>query len=106
VADPPVVFEVDSELFPLDTGRATILGEELRRAAAGQLGDHGYEAGALFVANAIESVLVGGSDAPIPLDEDAAEAVFYYLNVTANPSGPEYALYTAVRAVHYRLQDG
>jgi hypothetical protein len=105
VSDPAVVFEVDGQFFTLDAARATTLAEELRRAAAGQLGEDGYEAGARAVADAIEERLVGWTESPVALEGDAAEAVFYYLNVMASPSGPEHALYTAVRAVHYGLQE-
>ncbi len=100
-----VVFTVDGGAYGLDERSATILGEELRRAAAGQLGDHGYRTGALAVANEIENVLVGASDAPIDLKGDAPEAVFYYLDAhTASPSAPEYSLYRAVCRAHCRLQ--
>jgi hypothetical protein len=100
-----VVFTVDGGVYGLDEGRATILGEKLRRAAAGQLGERGYRTGALAVANGIESVLVGASDAPIELTGDAPEAVFHYLDVaTTPPSAPEFPLYRAVRRAHYRVQ--
>ena len=99
-----VVFLVDGGAYALDERRATILGEELRRAAAGQLGDHGHKTRALTVANDIENVLVGASDAPIDLKGDAPEAVFHYIDLaTTSPTSPEHALFRAIRRAHYRV---
>jgi hypothetical protein len=93
-----VFFLVDEDLFPLDEGAATSLGEELRRGAAGDLGDQGYEAAALTVADAIEDVLVGAADEPVELNPDEAEAVFYMLDARQQKLGGDaYALYRAVR---------
>lgn len=100
-----VVFDVDGRTYRLDEGTATTLGEELRRAARGQLGDDGYEAAAYSVADAIEDVLVGNSAGPIVLEDDAVDAVFYHLDASASPSEGERELYAAVRAEHYRLQE-
>ena len=98
-----VVFLVDGGAYGLDERRATILGEELRRAAAGQLGDHGHLTEALAVANEIENVLVGANDDPIDLKGDAPEAVFHYLELaTTPPAPPEHALFRAIRRAHYR----
>jgi len=98
-----VVFLVDGGAYALDERRATILGEELRRAAAGQLGDHRHRTEALAVANEIENVLVGASDAPVDLKGDAPAAVFYYLELaTTPPAPPEHALFRAIRRAHYR----
>lgn len=103
VAAPPlrVFFLVDGELYPLGEGEATVLGETLRRGAAGELGDQGYEAAALTTADAIEDVLVGAADEPIELDADRVEAVFYSLDASAEPSrGAAYRFYRALRASH------
>ena len=58
-----VVFDVSGKLYPLDEQAATVTGENLRRKAAGQLGDEGVE-GARGVADEIERVLVGTSSEP------------------------------------------
>src|SRR6478609_9200288 len=89
-----VVFLVDGGAYGLDERRATILGEELRRAAAGQLGDQRHRTGALTVANEIENVLVGANDDSIDLKGDAPDAVFYYLELATSPPAPaEHALF-------------
>ena len=85
-----VVFDVSKSLFSkslysLRDQPATILAEDLRRTAAGQLGKSGVE-GARAVADAIEQALVGATGDPIPLAGDEAEAVFYVLNVGFNPT--------------------
>ncbi len=78
-----------------------MLGEDLRRGAAGDLGDQGYEAAALTIADAIEDVLVGAADAPIELDLEQADAVFYTLDAAPDtPRGETYRLYRAVRKLH------
>jgi hypothetical protein len=96
-----VFFVVDGDLYPLDEPAATGLGETLRRGASGELGDQGYEAAALTVADAIEDVLVGAADDPIPLDGDQVEAVFYILDSSAeSPRGEAFRLYRALRKSH------
>jgi hypothetical protein len=105
-----VVFDVSGKLYPLDEQAATVTGENLRRKAAGQLGDEGVE-GARDVADEIERVLVGTSSEPIQLARERADAVFYVLNVSVRPNNPEeadaLALYVAVREIHdERLRRG
>lgn len=98
-----VIFEVSGKLYPLNEPAATVTGENLRRKAAGQLGDEGVE-GAREVADEIELVLVGTSSEPIRLARERADAVFYVLNVGDRPDDPEeadaHALYLAVREIH------
>lgn len=105
-----VVFDVSGKLYPLDEQAATLTGENLRRKAAGQLGDEGVE-GARDVADEIERVLVGTSSEPIQLARERADAVFYVLNVSLRPNNPQeadaLALYVAVREIHdERLRRG
>jgi hypothetical protein len=95
-----IVFDVAGELYPLRESASTILAEGLRLKAKGEYAIEGVK-GALGVANQIEDVLVGERREPIPLDGDAAEAVFYYLNVAASEPPPqERALYDAVHKLH------
>jgi hypothetical protein len=98
-----VVFDVSMSLYSLRDQPATSLAEDLRRTAAGQLGEYGVE-GARAVADAIEQALVGATDDPIPLVGEEAEAVFYMLDVGSNSIDPaqteEGALYGAVRVLH------
>jgi hypothetical protein len=98
-----VVFDVSKSLYSLRDQPATILAEDLRRTAAGQLGKYGVE-GARAVADAIEQTLVGATDDPIPLAGDEAEAVFYMLDAGFSPTDSaqteERALYGAVRELH------
>jgi len=97
---------VDDELHSLAESAATVLGEELRRAAAGGLGEHGYEAAALNVADAIEDVLVGAADEPIPLDDEEVEAVFYTLDARPEiPRGDAFRLYRALRKVLREIEE-
>src|SRR5215211_8598847 len=105
-----VIFEVSRKLYPLNEQAATVTGENLRRKAAGQLGDEGVQ-GARDVADEIERVLVGTSSEPIQLARERADAVFYVLNVSVRPNDPEeadtLALYLAVREIHdERLRSG
>jgi len=98
-----VVFDVSKSLYSLRDQPATVLAEDLRRRAAGQLGKYGV-GGARAVADAIEQALVGATDDPIPLAGDEAEAVFYMLSVGFNRTDPaqteEGALYRAVCELH------
>ena len=98
-----VVFEVSGKLYPLRESAATTLAEGLRLKTTGEATGEGTEGvqGALEVANQIEDVLVGEQFAAIPLEGEAAEAVFYYLNVAATELPPqERALYNAVHTLH------
>jgi hypothetical protein len=97
-----VLFEVSGSWFPLRERAATILAEDLRRKAAGQLGTEGTE-GALAAADAIEDVLVGRFSGPIPLEGEAAEAIYYDLDVAigTSPAGSEErVLHAALRPLH------
>lgn len=105
-----VIFEVSDKLYPLNEQAATVAGENLRRKAAGQLGNEGVE-GAREVADEIELVLVGTSSEPIQLGRERADAVFFVLNVTDRPGDPKeadaHALYLALRKIHdERLRSG
>ena len=105
-----VIFEVSGKLYPLNEQDATVTGENLRRKAAGQLGDEGVE-GAREVADEIERVLVGTSSEPIRLGRERADAVFFVLDVTDRPDDPEeadaQALCLALRKIHAeRLRSG
>lgn len=96
-----VVF-VAGRLCPLPERPATNLAENLRITAAEHVEGEGGE-GALAVANAIETVLVGDSADPILLDADEADAVYYSLdkNSAADEPGPLQNLYLAVSTLHH-----
>lgn len=103
-----VDFEVGGETFTFPTHEAVIFAEELRLTAAGVRGEYGTE-GALALADAIEAVLVGRSNSPIPLEGEASESVYYYLDVTLTVLSVEeretseaFRLYRAVRELHHR----
>jgi hypothetical protein len=96
-----VQFSIRHEIHTLTESEATITAEELRRKATGQLGTEGARA----LADAIETRLVGERDDPVVVDNDQAEALFYYLDVSVlDPSDPRgratRALYIAVRKIH------
>jgi hypothetical protein len=93
-----VVFEVASHPYPLDERAATLMAENLRVKAAHEPGAEGA-VGARAVADAIELRLIEDTADPVTLSGDAAEAVFYALNV---PTGgdPPRALYDAVKRLH------
>jgi hypothetical protein len=96
-----VFFVVDGARYSLGEHAATALGEDLRRGASGSLGDQGYEAAALTVADAIEDVLVGAADDPIEIEPEEAEAVFYLLDSAGDAHrGDLFKLYRAVRRAH------
>ena len=78
--DPPVVFEVGGALYPLERERATYLAQWLRIKAGEFVDGYGVLA-ARAVADLIEDVLTDRRTAPIPLEGEAIEAVFYMLNV-------------------------
>ncbi len=100
-----VVFEVGEEQFTIAAEpQATIMGENLRRKAAGLLGDYGQE-GARRLADAIEDVLVGRSSEPIRLEaDDEIDAMFYMLDVSLDPRHPDnrdvLRLYVEVVRLH------
>jgi hypothetical protein len=83
-----VIFEVSGTLYPLDERAATVTGEDLRRKAAGQLGDEGVE-GARDVADEIERVLSVRAPNQFQLARARADAVFYVLNVSVRPNESE-----------------
>ena len=92
-----VVFEVASQPYPLDERAATLMAENLRVKAAHEPGAEGA-IGARAVADAIELRLIEDTADPVTLGGDAAEAVFYVLNV---PAGDRpRALYDAVKRLH------
>jgi len=102
-----VLYEVAGTIYPLRESAATTLAERLRLKATGEFGTEGVD-GALAVANQTEDVLVGERTEPIPLADDAAEAVFYYLNVgISDPDIPaqaqEAALYNATSVLRGQL---
>ena len=99
-----VTFDVRGRLFEIPEKQATTMAESLRLQGTEQLGSYGIE-GSIPVADLIEDVLVGRFDEPIPLEGEAAEAVFYILNTDITmPTDPklaaQYALYQAVSILH------
>jgi hypothetical protein len=86
-----VVFDVAGRLFPLPEPQATILAEELLRKAAGAFGETYGMAGARGVAGEIERRLTYETPEPIPLEGEAAEAVFYMLNIGTDVNDPAQA---------------
>jgi hypothetical protein len=101
-----VTFDVAGNLYPLPELQAITIAENLRIKAAQFENGEGV-AGARAVADAIEDALTGSLTAPIPLEGEAAEAVFYDLNISLstddreNPRLPEaWQLYYAVRDLH------
>lgn len=94
-----VLFEVSGLVYRLPEAQATILAETLRWKSTEFLDGEGVE-GAGALAAIIEDVLVGNRDAelPIPLEGEAAEAVFYILNTSDTPT----ELYRAVAEIHKR----
>jgi hypothetical protein len=99
-----VEFEVSGQRLELPEGQATILAENLRRRGAGQLGEYGVE-GATSVADDIEAVLVTASDAPIQVDGERAESVFYTLDVSIRPRDPQTAEATALHRATQKIRD-
>ena len=100
-----VVFRIAGGMWPLENHFAETLATALRVSLATG-SDTPNIAGSLFLADAIESALVGASSEPIPLDEDAAEALFYQLNLTLKnpePIDPVYAFYLEIRRYLGRL---
>ena len=96
-----------------DRGREVAARESLRRNTGYSVArepctssDTPNIAGSVFLADAIESALVGASTEPIPLDDDAAESLFYQLNVTLKnpePVDAVYAFYLEIRRYLGRL---
>jgi len=87
-----VLFDVGGETFAIPERSATVLAENLRRKAAGQLGTEGVE-GARALADTIEDVLVGRSDDVIPVEGLALEAAYCMLDVTMHWSMAEPSKY-------------
>ena len=102
--DPPVVFEVEGALYPLDRERATCLAQWLRVKATEYVDGYGVTA-ARAVADLIEDVLTDKRTAPIPLEGEAIEAVFYMLNVDQEvyANAEKRTLYNAAAAAHRDL---
>jgi hypothetical protein len=94
-----VVFEVASQPYPLDERAATLMAENLRVKAAHEPGAEGA-IGARAVADAIELRLIEDTADPVTLGGDAAEAVFYALNVPTGGGDRPRALYDAVKRLH------
>ena len=95
-----VVFQVASQLYPLDEQAATLMAEKLRVKAAHEPGAEGT-GGARAVADAIELRLIEDRADPIALGGDGAEAVFYALNAPTVGSDRPWALYDAVKRLHH-----
>jgi hypothetical protein len=102
--DPPVVFEVGGTLYLLDRERATCLAQWLRIKAGEFVDGYGVIA-ARAVADLIEDVLTDKRTAPIPLEGEAIEAVFYMLNVDQEVyvNAEKRALYNALAVAHCDL---
>ena len=101
-----VRFEVDWETLAIPERSATVLAENLRRKAAGQLGTEGVE-GARALADMIEDVLVGRSEEPIPVEGLALEAAYCVLDVSmhwamSNPTAypQDVAFFRAIIELH------
>ena len=100
-----VVFEIAGGEWPLDNHFAEMLATAFRVSVATEAETRNV-AGSAFLADAIESALVGATSEPIPIGEDAAEALFYQLNVSLKnpePIDPAYDLYLEVRRYLGRL---
>jgi hypothetical protein len=94
-----VLFEVASHPYPLDERAATLMAENLRVKAAHEPGAEGA-VGARAVADAIELRLIEDTADPVTLGGEAAEAVFYALNVPTGGGDRPRALYDAVKRLH------
>jgi hypothetical protein len=94
-----VVFEVASQPYVLGERAATLMAENLRVKAAHEPDAEGA-VGARAVADAIELRLIEDTADPVTLDGDAAEAVFYALNVPTGGGDRPGALYDAVKRLH------
>lgn len=100
-----VVFKIAGGDWPLDDHFAERLATAFRLSIATGAETRNV-AGCAFLADAIESALVGAASEPIPIDEDAAEALFYQLNLMLKNPGsvdPAYDLYLEVRRYLGRL---
>ena len=100
-----VVFTISGGTWPLEDRVAEMLATAFRVSVATGAETRNM-AGCAFLADAIESALVGATSTPIPLDEDAAEALFYQLNMSLQnpePIDPVYGLYLEVRRYLGRL---
>jgi hypothetical protein len=101
---PVVVFEIAGGTWPLENHFAETLATALRVSVATDSTRN--IVGCTFLADAIEAALVGATSEPIPIDEDAAEALFYQLNLSLKnpePIDPAYDLYLEVRRYLGRL---
>ena len=100
-----VVFKIAGGEWPLENHFAEGLATAFRLSVATETETQNV-AGCAFLAQAIESALVGAASEPIPIDEDAAEALFYQLNLMVKNPGsvdPAYDLYLEVRRYLGRL---
>jgi hypothetical protein len=100
-AEHSVEFVVGHGIYPLPRSQATVVAENLRLKAAGQLGSEGVE-GARELADEIEALLVGAREGAVELEGTRAYAVFSVLKASiANPASPfvsaSYSLYQALR---------
>jgi len=100
-----VLFEITGNLWPLDDRTAELVATSARVAAAKGVGTS-TDAGYVFLADAIESHLVGASEETIAIDEDAADAFLRTLNIVIRDPAkaePSYALYLELRRFLGRL---
>lgn len=98
-----VEFVVGHGIYALPRAQATVIAEQLRLRAAGQLGAEGVE-GAREVADEIEALLVGAREGRVELEGSRAYAVFCVLTEgIADPdmafASDSYSLYQALRAM-------
>lgn len=100
-----VLFDIAGKAWPLDDRTAEMLAAAFRLVVAKGL-EGQNTTGCAFLADAIESTLVGATSEPITVDEDAAEALFRQLNIAIkNPDAiePAYELYLELRRFLGRL---
>lgn len=100
-----VLFDIAGKAWPLDDRTAEMLAAAFRLVVAKGL-EGQNTTGCAFLADAIESTLVGATSEPIAVDEDAAEALFRQLNIAIkNPDAiePAYELYLELRRFLGRL---
>lgn len=100
-----VLFDIAGKAWPLDDRTAEMLAAAFRLVVAKGL-EGQNTTGCAFLADAIESTLVGATSKPIAVDEDAAEALFRQLNIAIkNPDAiePAYELYLELRRFLGRL---
>jgi hypothetical protein len=102
-AEHRVEFIVGHGVYALPRAQATVVAEQLRLKAAGQLGAEGVER-AREVADEIEALLAGAREGRVELEGTRAYAVFCVLTEgIADPDTPfasdSYSLYQALRAI-------